>query len=102
MELKDYSTKKKKYRHLKELSEFTEDEQKLIFENKKISNKKNHIDVVLGDLQGIGYNKNPNPETFLPLTNIAIKRAKSLDVNKDYPKKIGTHLYKLIEKLSKP
>ena len=36
--------------HLKELSEFTQEEQNLIFENAKVSKSKNHIDIVVGQL----------------------------------------------------
>ena len=88
--------------HLKNLSEFTQAEQDLLLENAKVSSSKNHIDIVVGELQGgdRGYNKRPNPNIYLPLTNTAIQRAKSIDtLEEDYPKSIGTHLYKLIEKL---
>lgn len=88
--------------HLKELSEFTQEEQILIFENAKVSKSKNHIDIVVGQLQcdNRGYNKRPNPSIYLPQTKIAIERAKSIDnLEDDYPKSLGTHLYKLIEKL---
>ena len=87
--------------HLKNLSEFTNQEKTLIFENAKIGNK-NYIDNLVTQLQGgyRGYNKKPNPKIYLPLTKTAIERAKSNDmVEEDYPKYIGTHLYKLIEKL---
>ncbi len=87
--------------HLKNLSEFTEEEQASIFENAKIGNK-NYIDILVSELQGgyRGYNKRPNPNIYLPLTKTAIERAKSIDnLKDDYPKSIGTHLYKLIEKL---
>ena len=86
--------------HLKNLSEFTKEEQALIFENAKIGNK-NYIDILVSQLQGgRGYNKRPNPNIYLPLTKTAIERAKSIDnLKDDYPKSIGTHLYKLIEKL---
>lgn len=88
--------------HLTKLSFFEEKEVNAIFENKSISNKKNYIDKVLGDLQGRGYNKNPNPKIYLPLTNVAIKNAKEIDdENVPYPKQVGTHIYKLIEKLIK-
>ncbi|MEM8522947.1 RloB family protein [Flavobacterium sp. PL12] len=88
--------------HLKDVIEYKEEEQNKLLKNAKVSNKKNHIDVVLGDLQGIGYNKNPNSERFLPLTNVAIERAKLLDnTNEPYPKKLGSHIYRLIEKLKK-
>lgn len=88
--------------HLKDISEYNEAEVGLLLENASVSRKKNHIDVVLGELQGIGYNKNPNPETFLPLTKTAIERAKDLNnTNEPYPKTLGSHIYKLIEKLLK-
>lgn len=88
--------------HLKDISEYSEEETKLIFENLKSSSTKNHIDVVLareiGD--GRGYNKRPNPHVFLPKVHLAIERAKMLDMeNKDYPIGLGSHLYKLVEKL---
>ena len=89
--------------HLKDLAEFTTLELKSIYENAKISNSKNYIDKVLSGLIGRGYNKKPNPKVFLPLTMTAIIRAKALDnLQEAYPTQIGTHLYKLIEKLIKP
>lgn len=91
--------------HFKNISAFTDEEKRLILENKKISSKKHYIDELLGELQGDGrgYNKRPNPTIYLPLTRGAIERAKLIDqVNEDYPKAIGTHVYKLIEKLIVP
>jgi hypothetical protein len=86
--------------HFKHISDFTSEEQQLIFENAKINNTKNYIDDVIGHLQGRGYNKRPNPNIYLPLTTTAIERAKMLDnLEEDYPTKTGTHLYKLIEKI---
>ncbi|MBG6062707.1 hypothetical protein IWX83_002508 [Flavobacterium sp. CG_9.1] len=88
--------------HLKDISEYDDEEQKKLLENAKFNKNKNHIDIVLSDLQGIGYNKNPNPELFLPLTKAATEIAKKLDNNNEtYPKKLGSHIYKLIEKLQK-
>lgn len=88
--------------HLKDITHYTTEERLKILQNKSVSNKKNHIDVVLGDLQGTGYSKNPNPDIFLPLTKTAIARSKALDIlNDNYPKDLGSHLYKLIEKLIK-
>lgn len=87
--------------HLKNLTEFSEEEKALIYDNAKTGNK-NYIDILLGQLQGgdRGYNKRPNPKIYLSLTKVALKRAKALDnLEEDYPKSIGTHLYKLIEKL---
>ncbi|WP_298884754.1 RloB family protein [uncultured Polaribacter sp.] len=88
--------------HLKDITEYSKEEANELLENASKSRKKNYIDVVLGDLQGRGYNKKPNPEIFLPLTKTAIERAKDLDkTNEPYPKKLGTHIYKLIEKILK-
>lgn len=88
--------------HLKDISEYNQDERKKLLENASVSRKKNHIDIVLGDLQATGYNKNPNPETFLPLTQTAIERASVLDNDDEpYPKDLGSQIYKLIEKLLK-
>lgn len=93
--------------HLKELEEFSETEQTAILKNEKISKKKSYIDAVLGKVQAAigysrGYNKRPNPNIYLPKIYIAIQRAKDLDVlQEDYPKNLGSHVYKLVEKLVK-
>lgn len=86
--------------HLKDINEFDEEEKIKIMSNEKISNSKNYIDKVLSEIQGRGYNKRPNLRIFSPLTKTAIDRAKGLDnENQDYPEQLGTHIYKLIEKL---
>jgi hypothetical protein len=86
--------------HLKNINEYDADEKQRILKNEKISNSKNYIDKVLSEIQGRGYNKRPDPRVFLPFTRTAIHRAKELDnKNEDYPKQLGTHIYKLIEKL---
>jgi RloB-like protein len=86
--------------HFVDVRELTKEEQIAILDNAKISNAKNHIDIVLGNLQGKGYNKRPDSTIFLPLTINAIERAKAIDnLLEDYPKSLGTHLYKLVEKL---
>ncbi|MFB9057204.1 RloB family protein [Mariniflexile ostreae] len=86
--------------HLKDINEYDESEKQKLISNDKISNAKNYIDIVLGEIKGRGYNKRPNPRFFLPLTRMAINRAKELNnENEEYPKKLGTHIYKLIEKL---
>ncbi len=87
--------------HLKDINEFSEEEKQKLVENEKISNSKNYIDTVLSETQGRGYNKRPNPMIFLPLTQVAIDRAKALDNGvEEYPINLGTHIYKLVEKLS--
>lgn len=89
--------------HLKNIKDYTKEEQQLILENAKVSNAKNYIDKLLGNLQGKGYNKRPDPKIFLPLTLTAIERAKALNTSdEEYPLDIGTHLYKLVEKLLDP
>lgn len=86
--------------HLKDVNEFSDDEKQELLKNPKVGSSKNHIDKVLGDIQGRGYNKRPNPNIFLPKTQLAIDRAKELDNNKeDYPSDLGSHIYKLVEKL---
>lgn len=86
--------------HLKDINEFDNEEKERIMANARISKSKCYIDIVLSKIQGRGYNKKPNPRIFLPLTRTAIRRAKELDhENQDYPKQLGTHIYKLIEKL---
>ena len=85
--------------HLKNLSEFSEEEKALILKNEKNGNK-NYIDILVAHLQegDRGYNKRPNPNIYLPLTKMAIERAKSIDnLEEDYPKSLGTHIYKLID-----
>jgi len=86
--------------HLKDINDFSDAEKQLLLENPKTGSSKNYIDKVLGDLQRRGYNKRPNPTIFLPKTQIAIDRAKELDNKKeDYPSGLGSHIYKLVEKL---
>lgn len=86
--------------HLKDIREFNDDEKQRLIVNDKISNSKNYIDKVLSEIQGRGYNKRPNPAVFFPLIKTAVNRAKELDgENEDYPKQLGTHIYKLVEKL---
>lgn len=86
--------------HLIDLENLDDNQKSKLFENKKVNKNKNYIDDFLGELQGRGYNKRPNPSIFLPTTRLALQRAKALDnLKEDYPKSLGTHVYKLIEKL---
>lgn len=89
--------------HIKDIETFSAEERERIFENKKISNNKNHIDIVLGNLLSSSYNKtNPKPNRFIPYINKAIERAKKLDnPHEDYPMNLGSHVYKLVEKILK-
>ena len=89
--------------HLKDINEFTQEVQDAIYKNERKSNKKNYIDIVLGKLQAKDYNKKPDPKKYIPFTLTAIERAKKIAIlGENYPSKIGTHIYKLIEKLMSP
>jgi hypothetical protein len=89
--------------HIKDLSEFKEQELIDIFENKKVSNTKTFLKRLLGELLDGGYNESiPKPERFFPYIDLAITRARNLDVlNEEYPTKLGSHVYKLVEKIIK-
>jgi len=88
--------------HLRDLSSFSEDERNHMFENKRVSRSKTYTERVLGNLLEHGYNKRPDPRVFMPKVYKAITNAKTLNVrNEDYPKALGTHVYKLVEKLVK-
>lgn len=88
--------------HIKKISEYTEQELELILKNNKVTSKKNYIDIKLTEILG-SYNKsNPKPEQFIPHIQNAILQAKELDLeNEEYPKKLGSHVYKITEKLIK-
>lgn len=89
--------------HLKDISEFTEEEKKLIFENRKlkVGSKKTYLKKLLSNILPDGYNEaNLKPERFLLHIEDAIFRAKNMNVDgEDYPKNLGTDVYKLIEKV---
>jgi hypothetical protein len=87
--------------HIKDVQEYNEEELELLFKNKKIG-KKNYIDLKIKDIVG-SYNKtNLKTDDFLPNIDKAVLRAKNLDQpQEEYPTKLGTHVYKLIEKIKK-
>lgn len=87
--------------HLKDIKDFTENELKLIFRNRKVSSKKTYLKQLIGKLLPDGYNESKiKPERFLPAVDDAIYRAKTLDdISEDYPTKLGSHVYKLVDKL---
>ena len=88
--------------HIKNIADYDENELALILKNAKVSNKKNYVDSKITEILG-SYNKsNPKPELFLPTVDFAIEQAKQLDINDDeYPEKLGSHVYKVVEKLKK-
>lgn len=88
--------------HIKDIADYDKNELALILNNAKVSNKKNYVDSKITEILG-SYNKsNPKPELFLPNIDFAIEQAKKLDTNEDeYPQKLGSHVYKVVEKLKK-
>jgi hypothetical protein len=87
--------------HIKDISEYNE-ELDLILKNGKVSSKKNYVDAKIVEILG-AYNKsNPKPELFLPTVDFAIEQAKQLDEkDEEYPKNLGSHVYKVVMKLKK-
>lgn len=87
--------------HIKNINEYTEKELQLIFTNKKVNRKKNYIDSKISEILGFYNKSNLKTDEFLPYIDNAIKQAKELDnAHEDYPTKLGSHVYKLIEKIS--
>lgn len=89
--------------HIKDYSELSVAEKDNLFQNSKISTNRTYIDKFIGDLFENGYNKvNPRPERFLPYLDIAIDQARKLDeLDEDFPSYLGSHIYKIAEKLKK-
>jgi len=87
--------------HLKDLNDFNQQELIDIHTNAKISSKKTYLKNLLSTILADGYNESkPRPERFMPNIDIAIERAKKLDgLNEDFPKSLGSHVYKLVEKI---
>jgi hypothetical protein len=87
--------------HIKDIAEYSQEEQELILKNYKVTKKKNYIDTKITEILGSTYNKsNPRPDLFLPTLEKAITQAKALNYNNDtYPKALGSHVYKVVEKL---
>lgn len=88
--------------HIKDIAEYNEEELDLMLKNGKVSSKKNYVDAKIVEILG-AYNKsNPKPELFLPTVDFAIEQAKQLDTkDEEYPKSLGSHVYKVVMKLKK-
>jgi hypothetical protein len=89
--------------HIKDLNDFTQEELNDILTNAKVSSKKTYLKRLLGTLIEDGYNEsNPKPNRFIPYIDVAIERAKSIDnPAEDFPTALGSHVYKLVEKIIK-
>lgn len=90
--------------HIKNITEYSPDEQKEIFANSKLSKHgKTYVERKLTEILG-SYNKtNPLPNRFLGGLKLAIDQAKKLDNGEEpFPSQLGSHVYKLIEKIKSP
>lgn len=87
--------------HIKDIQEYDAKELELILQNKKTGNR-NYVETKIVEIVG-SYNKTHfKVDDFLPNIDTAVSRAKNLDqANTEYPTKLGSHIYKLIEKLRK-
>ncbi len=88
--------------HIKNIDDYSKEELNAIIQNKKVTNKKKYIDTQITEILG-SYNKsNPEPKRFIPFINKAVSQAKKLDnPTEDFPQKLGSHVYKLVEKILK-
>jgi len=86
--------------HVVKYADISEEDKMKLFENKRVSTQKNFIDKFLGELID-GYNKkNPRPERFIPHLTKAIEQAKALDIsNEEFPSTLGSHVYRVAQKL---
>jgi hypothetical protein len=88
--------------HIKEITEYSKDELELILKNNKVSkNSRPFVEKKIVEILG-SYNKsNPKTEIFLKNIEKAIIQARNLNHNnEEYPTKLGSFVYKLIEKLT--
>lgn len=87
--------------HIKDIQEYGAEELELIFRNRKTGNR-NYVDTKIVEIVG-SYNKtNLKVDDFLPNIDLAVSRAKNLDQpQEEYPTKLGSHIYKLIEKIKR-
>lgn len=88
--------------HIKNIEDYSQEELDLIAKNKKVSSKKNYVDFKIEEVLGFYNKSNPRPELFIPTLENAIRQAKNLDKSdEDYPQNLGSHVYKVAEKLKK-
>ena len=89
--------------HIKDWADFDPQQLNDIYENRKPKNERTYLKSLLDSLLEGGYSEsNPRPHRFFPHIDLAILRAKDLDkLNEDYPSYLGSHVYKLVEKILK-
>lgn len=85
--------------HYKDISDYSESEQRLLLENRKVGNR-TKVKKELSDLIR-GYNEsNLNTSKFLGKELIAIRRARRIDnLQERWPNSLGTRVYLLVERI---
>jgi len=87
--------------HIKSLDEYTDTELKELAANEKVNRARTRLEIELSRLLG-GYDKsNLDSSRFIPFIEVAIGRAKALDIlpQQRWPTQIGTRVYKLAESI---
>lgn len=87
--------------HVKDVTDYTNEEKDELFENKKINRNRTRLEKELITICG-SYNKtNLNLAHYIPHVHLAIMRSENLtrDPNERWPNYLGTHVYKLVKKL---
>ena len=89
--------------HTCKYNDLSQDEIVSLLENKRISNSRRYIDQFLGIKTGDGYNKSkPRINRFIIDINHAINEAKKIELKGEkHPSKLGSYVYKVVEKLLK-
>ncbi|MDR1919791.1 MAG: RloB family protein [Tannerellaceae bacterium] len=92
--------------HIEDIPALSDEDKTNLLANKRISKSKSSkrfIEKYPEEKLNDGYNKsNPKPERFLPHTQTAIRQARLFDVDgEDIPPGIGSHVYKIVEKIIK-
>jgi hypothetical protein len=88
--------------HVKNIEDYSAEELELILKNKKVSQDKRYVDSQLTAILG-SYNKSkPRTELYFPTLDFAISQARKLNnSNEEYPKGLGSQVYKVMEKILK-
>ncbi|MHB8136064.1 MAG: RloB family protein [Anaerolineaceae bacterium] len=84
--------------HVKRILEYTEEELRFLFDNKKINRNRTYIERELSQILG-GYDKtNPRCERFFTGIQLAISQAENLDVHPEqrWPNQLGSRVYRLV------
>ena len=87
--------------HIKDIQEYNVEELESLLKNEKTGSR-NYVERKIVEIVGSYNKKNLKAEDFLPHIDSAVLRAKTLDQpQEDYPTRLGSHIYKLIEKIKK-